>query len=128
MPEDKFQVLSLEHTASRPSVRDFVWTGEANSAKFMVWCVPGTVPGRVKCEALVIEGSRVKRLSFVIEVAEPGFVGRALSSGPNGEVELDTVMEEIAGNMAEVPFEELEFRGHLGQGVQVRELLRLCVH
>lgn len=82
--------------------------------------MPGIDPGRVKCEALVIEGSRVKRLSFDIEVAGPGFVFRALDDcSPDGEVDLDAVMREEEGNIAEVPFEELHFVGELGHGVQV---------
>lgn len=115
--------MSMERIAGRPSVRDFVWNGEPTGAEFRVGCLPGIDPGKVKCEALVIEGSRVKRLSFDIEVAAGGdFVPRALESGPNGEVELDTVLNDVESNMAEVPFEELEFVGELGQGVQVRGL------
>lgn len=100
-----------------------MWTGESHTAQFRVGCMPGVTPGPVKCEALVIEGSRVKRLSFDIQVVGPGFVPRALGSGSNGEEKLDTRMEEEKGNMAEVPFEELVFVGELGRGVQARELL-----
>ena len=121
LPCDIFTVLPLKHNASRPSVSDFVWTGESNAAEFRVACIPGTAPGRFGCEAEVIEGSRVKRLSFGIEVVGPGFLPRAIISGNNGEVELDTFMEEEAGNVAEVPWEELVFVGELGKGVQARE-------
>lgn len=111
----------MGHDASRPSVRDFVWTGEDTRAEFRVGCKGGIDPGVVKCEALVIEGSRVKQLCFGIEVVAYGsVVPRALDPGPNGEVELDTFMQELEGKLAEVPFDELAFVRELGRGVQAR--------
>jgi len=106
----------------QPSVRDFVWTGEDHAVDFRVGCLPGAAPGRVSCEAMVIDGSRVKLLTFAIEVAEPGFAPRVLDGGSNGEVELDTVIEEERGNVAEIPYEELVFVRELGGGVQVSEI------
>jgi len=117
-------LASIESTApvyaQQPSVRDFVWTGENHVVEFRVGCLAGVAPGYFKCEAMVIEGSRVKRLTFAIEVAESGFVPRAMDGGSNGEVELNIVMEEERGNVAEIPFDELVFVRELGSGVQVR--------
>lgn len=107
-------------SARQPSVRDFVWTGEDHAVEFTVGCLPGVAPGRFSCEAMVIDGSRVKLLTFAIEVAEPGVVPRTLDGGSNGEVELDTVIKEERGNVAEIPYEELVFVRELGGGVQVR--------
>eukprot|EP00752_Nemacystus_decipiens_P002883 g2682.t1 len=118
VPEDKLTVLRPDHTDGRPSARDFVWNGETTGAKFSIECLAGIDPGVVKCEAFVIEGKHVKHLSFDITVAGDGFVPGALDSGPNGEVELDTVMKDEEGKIAEVPFEELQFVGELGHGVQ----------
>lgn len=103
-----------------------MWEGEAIAAKFRVGCLVGIAPGQVKCEALVIEGRKVQRLSFDIEVAGPGYVPRELGSGPNGEVDLDARLKAEEGNVAEVPFEELEHVGELGQGVQVRITMSLA--
>ncbi len=98
-----------------------MWTGQNHEVEFIVACKASATPGRFKCEAMVIEGRRVKRLTFAIEVAETGVVPRALDGGSrSGEVELDTVMEEERGNVAEVPYEELVFVKELGRGVQVR--------
>lgn len=106
----------------RPTVQDFVWTGddqEGQVVEFRVACKEGVSPGRVQCEARVVEGKTVTRLSFAIEVVEPGVVSRALGGGD--ERELDTIIEEVRGNMADIPFEEMVFVSELGQGVQVRE-------
>lgn len=127
MPENAFKVLSRDSAGKlapldRPTVQDFVWTGDDQQGQvveFRVACIEGVSPGRVPCEARVVEGKTVTRLSFAIEVVEPGVVPRALGGG--GESELDTVVEEVRGNMAEVPFEEMVFVGELGRGVQVRE-------
>eukprot|EP00903_Cladosiphon_okamuranus_P017426 g16050.t1 len=118
LPEDKFKVLRLDRAASRSSESDFVWEGEATAARFRVACLPGIDPGLVKCEAMVIEGGQVQRLSFDIEVAGPGYVPMELDSGLSGQVELDTRLKAEEGNVAEIPFDELHFVRELGEGCQ----------
>lgn len=129
LPEHAFKLLQPVDSNNGPasveclSVRDFMWAGETTGARFRVACIPGAPPGRVQCGAKIIEGiegMRVTRLSFGIEVAEPGATPRALCD-INGE--LDTVMEEVKDNVAQVPFDELEFVKELGQGVQVSRKL-----
>ncbi|CAM9979079.1 unnamed protein product [Ectocarpus fasciculatus] len=124
LPEHAFKLLQPVDSNNGPasverlSVRDFMWAGETTGARFRVACIPGAPPGRVQCGAKIIEGiegMRVTRLSFGIEVAEPGATPRALCD-INGE--LDTVMEEVKDNVAQVPFDELEFVKELGKGVQ----------
>lgn len=90
-----------ERSVSRPSVSDFVWTGETKTGEFRVGCLPGIAPGRVQCGAVVIEGPRIKRLSFGIEVVGPEFVPRVLGGGRSGEVKLANIMEEGNANVAE---------------------------
>ncbi|CAM9171926.1 unnamed protein product [Ectocarpus sp. 13 AM-2016] len=122
LPEHAFKMLQPVNSSNGPasverlSVTDFTWAGETTGATFRAACIPGTPPGRVQCGAKIIEGKRVTHLSFGIEVAELGATPRALLCESNGE--LDTVMEEVKDNVAEVPFGELEFVKELGQGVQ----------
>lgn len=80
---------------------DILWRGESSAAKFRVGCVPGIAPGRVKCEAVLVEGSRMKRLFFDIEVTGPEFMRRELGNGKGDEVELDTVMDKDNGMVEE---------------------------
>lgn len=127
LPEHAFKMLQPVDSSNGPasverlSVSEFTWAGETTGATFRAACIPGTSPGRVQCGAKIIEGRRVTHLSFGIEVAELGAIPRALHCDSNGE--LDTVMEEVKDNVAEVPFGELEFVKELGQGVQVSCML-----
>lgn len=123
LPEGAFTVVPSLHSSfpKQPSVGDFVWTGTVHAVEFRVRCLPGVASGVFDCEAMVIEGGNVKRLTFTIEVAEPGCVPRALDAGREGVVELNTVVEEVKGNVAEVPYDELVFVRELGRGVQVRK-------
>ena len=121
LPEYVLKVLHPLHSEAPASAhQDFVWTGEDHTVEFRVGCMPGVEPGRYKCEAMVIEARDVKRLTFAIEVAAPGSAPTALGAGLNGEVELNTVVEEERGNVADVPYDELVFVRELGSGVQVR--------
>jgi len=102
-----------------PSFRNFVWMGEGHDVCFRVGCLASAAPGRFQCEARVIEGRNVKLLTFDIEVAgTDSAVPRALDG--NGDVNLNAVVVEERGNVAEIPYEELVFVKELGGGVQVR--------
>ncbi|CAN0093898.1 unnamed protein product [Pylaiella littoralis] len=125
LPEHAFTVVSPDSmgpnaaSVDRPALRDFVWTGDdkqGQEVKFRVACKEGVALGRVQCEARVVEGKTVTLLSFGIEVVGPGVAPRVLDGGD--DVELDTIVEEVRGNMAMVPFEELNFVCELGKGIQ----------
>lgn len=74
LPEDAFEILPMnpQHPTSseQPSMRDFVWRGEPNAAEFIVECKADVEPGRMQCEARVVEGTNVTKLSFGVEVVE----------------------------------------------------------
>lgn len=113
-----------------PGVRDFVWTGDAAHAEFKVGCKPGALAaasstGHVQCGADIIEGSRVMRLSFKIELARAGEGVRLVSDG--SAQELDTRMEEVRAGVARIAQEELTFEGTLGNGIQARQNMSFFV-
>lgn len=130
LPTDIFEVMPTDNDSTGvrlashpPSVRDFVWTGSAAETEFKVGCRPGACAAlgagtAVKCGADIIEGSRVTRLSFKIEVVAAGDVARLVSDG-NAQ-ELDTRMESVRANVARIAQEDIMFEGKLGEGVQVR--------
>ncbi|CAM9617653.1 unnamed protein product, partial [Hapterophycus canaliculatus] len=122
LPEHAFRILPPSKDAAYPldppSVRDFVWTGETKTADFRIFCNHELPPGLVHCEARVVEGASVTRLSFGIEVVGPDSLTRSLGSGPNGVQSLDYTLEEVKGNVSNIPFVELEFVKDLSGGVQ----------
>lgn len=123
MPVDDTNATDGRIALHPPSVRDFIWTGSAAETDFKVGCKPGALAaaggaGPVKCGADIIEGSRVTRLSFKMELVESGSEARLVGGGNTQE--LNTTMEAVRANVARISREELKFEGKLGEGVQVK--------
>ena len=83
------------------------------NADFKVGCKQDAKPGVVECNATVIEGDTISRLSFRIQVVRAGS-----NTGTDRE-ELETWMEEVRGEVAVISPDELEIKHLLGSGVQV---------
>lgn len=101
-----------------PSVQEFKWTGEKANANFKVCVRPGAMLGSMLCGAHIIEGSTVTRLSFRVEVVDPG--GVRAGAGGTETRKLHTNMEQVRMDVAKIDHRELEFNNILGKGVQVR--------
>lgn len=122
LPNDVFEVMQPDNQepagAARhasPSVQEFEWTGQEAKADFKVGVRRGATLGSVLCRAQIIEGSTVTRLSFRVEVVEPG-------DAIFGEAEkLQTNMEQVQTDFARIDHEELEFKDVIGEGIQVRD-------
>lgn len=102
--------------ARPPSIQEFEWTGEIAKADFKVGVRRGAMAGSVLCAAQIIEGSTMTRVSFRIEVVEPGMV-----LGGMGAKEMKTNVDQMQTDVAKIDHEELQFGRKLGEGVQVNE-------
>lgn len=130
LPEDIFEVLPPDQESSQtpsqsPSMRDLVWMGKPVYEDFRVKCKFGAQPGIVSCGACIIEGSTVKRLSFVLEVGSGGSLVGGGFRPVMRDFRLETHVEEVKEDVATISRVELIFGKKLGEGVQVGELLWL---
>lgn len=117
LPEDVFVALppdEMELANDPPSQRDFIWNGKQAEVSFLVGCQPGSQVGKHRCEAKVIQGSKVTKLVFHVEVAAAGMAR-------NEARKLNTQIEGVKGDVAIIPWEELDVGDLIGEGVQVKE-------
>lgn len=94
-----------------------MWNGDVETAGFTVECLENAAVGVAQCVAHIIEGSRVMRLSFYIEVVE---TGDAWAYADTKADLLNTKTEQVEADVAVIDPDELEvFDLVIGHGNQV---------